>query len=281
MMNRKNLQRILLGEFSVQRMFKSLIFIYVSLCVWAFFFSDTLIFRPQPTSYQDSPEILKITADDGVKISAIYLPHPQAKYTLLYSHGNGEDLGDIRSVLESLQQMGFAVFAYDYRGYGTSQGTPSEQNSYRDVDSAYHYLTQKLGIPPNQIIAYGRSVGGAMAVDLAARQPVAGLILESPFTKAFLALTRVPIVPFDKFANIDKIKQVRCPVLVMHSRTDEVIPFAHGQQMFAAAGQPKRSLWINQGGHNDLPLVAAKEYQAAMIDFVQLVARTPAGAPKQ
>ncbi|MBW4577839.1 MAG: alpha/beta hydrolase [Aphanothece sp. CMT-3BRIN-NPC111] len=228
-----------------------------------------MIFQPQRSSYEDTSQIIKLTTSDGVQISAIYLPNPQARYTILYSHGNAEDLGDLLWVFTELREMGFAVFGYDYHGYGTSQGSPTERNVYRDIDAAYNYLTEQLGIPPQQIIAYGRSVGSGPAVDLATRQKVGGLILESPFLTAFRVLTRIPIVPFDKFRNIDKIKRVHCPVLVMHGKRDEVVPFSNGKKLFEAANEPKRFLWVDAATHNDLMEVADDQYAKALREFAQ------------
>lgn len=273
-MDKKTLKRLLWGDFSVKRMLKSAIFIYGCLCIWGYFFSESIIFQPHPSSYQDSKQILKLTTANGMQISAVYLPNPAAKYTLLFSHGNGEDLGDDLFMLRELQQMGFAVFAYDYQGYGTSQGKPTELNSYKDIDAAYNYLTQQLAIPSSRIIAYGRSIGSGPSVDLAYRQPLAGLILESPFTRVFLVRTRIPIVPFDKFRNIDKIKSVRCPVLVIHGKRDRVIPFSHGEQVFAAANQPKLSFWIDEADHNDVMEVAGENYAKKLREFVELVERS-------
>ncbi|MBD2086079.1 alpha/beta hydrolase [Coleofasciculus sp. FACHB-542] len=279
-MDKKKLKRLVFGEFSLKRLMRSAIFIYAFLCFYAYFFSDRMIFVPQPSSYRDSSEILKLTTTDGVQISAAYLPNPNATYTILYSHGNAEDLFDVLSVRQGLRDMGFEVFAYDYRGYGTSQGTPTERNSYRDIDAAYTYLTQQLGVPPNRIIAYGRSVGSGPAVDLASRQPLAGLIVESAFITAFRVLTRIPIVPFDRFRNLDKIKKVRCPVLVMHGRRDEVIPFWHGEQLFAAANEPKRFLWVDEAGHNDFGWVAAQKSEKAVREFAQLVEQSQRNLPR-
>lgn len=267
----RNIKSLLLGEFSVKRLMRSVIFIYACLCLWAYFFAEGKIFFPQPSSYQDNQDIIKLTASDGVQISAVYLPNPQAKYTLLFSHGNAEDLGYLRSLLLQLRNMGFSVFAYDYHGYGTSGGKPSEINTYRDIDAGYNYLTQKLGISPNRIIAYGRSVGTGPTVDLASRQRLAGLILESPFISAFRVVTRIPIVPFDKFNNLDKIKKINCPLLIMHGKADEVIPFAHGQQLYASALEPKQFFEVETATHNDVMLVAGTEYIKKIQQFISLI----------
>ncbi|MGK7920969.1 MAG: alpha/beta hydrolase [Trichodesmium sp.] len=270
-MDKKNIIRLLVGKFSILRLIRSTIIIYILIGFWAFFFSDRLIFLPRPSSYQQNQDFVKLESSDRVQITGLYLPLPKAKYTILYSHGNAEDLGDILPRLRDLRDIGFSIFAYDYQGYGTSQGKPSVKGAYQDINVAYEYLTQKLGIPPNQIIVYGRSVGGGPSVDLAARQPVAGLVIESSFTTAFRVLTRIPIYPFDKFPSIDKIKDINCPVLVMHGNADLVIPFSHGQQLFATANQPKLSLWVNGAGHNNLLEVAGEEYVKIMVEFARLV----------
>jgi fermentation-respiration switch protein FrsA (DUF1100 family) len=147
------------------------------------------------------------------------------KQFIFFAHGNAEDLGYIKSRLEKIRDLGFSVFAYDYRGYGTSEGTPTEKAAYQDIQTAYNYLTQTLKITPQQIIVFGRSVDGGSAVDVASKKPVAGLIVESSFTSIFRVVVSVPLLPFDKFTNLDKIKKVNCPVLIIHGKSDEIIPF--------------------------------------------------------
>lgn len=265
----KNLKRLLIGEFSAKRLFRSVIFVYVCLCLWAFFFTDRLIFRPPAASYADTPSTIKLFSNKAVRISARYFPNPKATYTLLYSHGNAEDVGVLEPLLQTIQDAGFAVFAYDYQGYGTSEGIPSEGNAYQDIEAAYNYLTQSLQIPASQIILYGRSVGGGPAVDLASREPVAGLVVESTFISAFRVITFLPLLPFDKFDNLSKIKKVNCPVLVIHGKADEVIPFWHGEALFKAVKQPKQFLWVEQAGHNDVVEVAGERYRQALQTFVK------------
>lgn len=230
-----------------------------------------MIFMPQPTSYQDTKDIIKISVTNTERISALYLPNPRSNYTLLYIHGNAEDLGDIRPVLARLHSWDFSVFAYDYRGYGTSDGTPSESNADRDADAVYRYLTQQLKIPASQIIVYGRSVGGGSATRLAAQNTVAGLILESTFTSIFRVVVPFPLLPFDKFTNLDRISKVRCPVLVMHGQADRTILISHGRSLDEAAPEPKMSLWIAGAGHNDLSDVAGDRYRQALLSFQQLI----------
>ena len=249
---------------------------YLALTVYGAFFADSIIFQPPSPGYRDDASVLKVTSADGARISAKYFPSANATFTLLFSHGNAEDIGYDTPFLEAIRDAGFSVFAYDYQGYGTSEGKPSEEHVYEDVEASYIYLTNTLHVSPSRIIPWGRSFGAAAAVDLAARHPVAGLIMESAFTSAFRVLTRIALLPFDKFPNLAKIRKVRCPVLVIHGKSDDVISFNHGQTLFAAANEPKRSYWVDRAGHNDLALVAGNRYLEELRKFAELVDRSEA-----
>ncbi len=248
-----------------------LLLIYAILFLYAHFQAEKLIFQPQPSSYRDTGQIIKLPSGGGTLISAIHLPNHAARYTILYSHGNAEDIGQLHPVLEAIRDAGFSVFAYDYRGYGTSSGSPSEAHAYRDADAAYEYLTTKLAIPADHIIALGRSLGGAVAVDLAHRRTLAGLIVESSFVSAYRVMTKIPLLPFDKFNSIAKIGDIHCPVQIIHGKADEVIPFWHGESLFGAAKQPKRATWIENAGHNNLLDMAGKDYGRTLREFAALV----------
>ncbi len=270
-LNRATLRKVLIGEFTWKRWVRSLLFIYTFFALYVFFRADSMIFLPQPASYADTEEILKVPVNESEKISAVYLPNDQATYTLLYIHGNAEDVGHIRPILDQLHSWGFSVFAYDYRGYGTSDGKPGERRAYQDADAAYTYLTQHLNVPPEQIIIYGRSVGGGSATELATRYPTAGLILESTFTSAFRVVVPFPLLPFDKFANLRRLDEVDQPVLILHGEADQTIPFEHGQALYDAASQPKAFLWIAEAGHDDFAWVAGDQLQQALLSFQDLV----------
>lgn len=242
---------------------------YLALNIFAFFYGERLIFLPRPRSYQDSPEILKLTTPNGEKISALHLPNSTATYTVLYSHGNAEDLGRIRQRLEHLRTLGVSVFAYDYRGYGTSQGKPSEQNVYQDIEAAYQYLITTLAMSPSQIILYGRSLGSGPSVEIASREPISGLILESPFTSIFRVITRIKILPFDRFDNLSKIAKVRCLVLFLHGTHDRLIPFHHSETLYKQVRSPKQLVAIAGADHNDLLEIAGTQYDQAIQTFLQ------------
>lgn len=265
------IKRFVIGEFSLKRIMRFFVILYLSVGIWAYFYAERIIFQPGVSSYQPAPDLLALTTVKGVKITALYLNNPNAQYTLLYSHGNAEDLGDNRFLLEEWRQLGFSVFAYDYPGYGTSEGKPSEQGTYEAIDAAYSYLTQQLKIKSDRIIIYGRSVGGGPSVDLASRQPAAGLILESTFTSTFRVRTVIPLYPFDVFNNIHKIKSVRCPIFIIHGTEDQMIPFAHGQKLFAAAPTPKLSFWVEKANHNNVIGVAGDRYIQKLEEFVKML----------
>lgn len=245
----------------------TLLFAYGILAVIALLFSDGMIFPNKPSSYTDNQRIIKIPIDNRKTISGIYLPHKRSQYTLLYSHGNYEDIGELYPTLESFQKFGFSVFAYDYPGYGTSDGRATEKGAYASINAAYEYLVDKLKIKPEKIIALGRSVGGGPAVDLASRKPLGGLILESTFVSAFRVMTKYPLLPWDKFSNISKINSVQCPILFIHGTEDEVVSFWHGKALMEKANKPKLYLWVEGAGHNDLIVFAGKTYWDTLDKF--------------
>ena len=232
---------------------------------------DGMIFRPPTHHYQDGPQILKVPVRGTSEvISAVYLPNTEAPFVILYNHGTGDDLGEISPLLEDMREHGYGVFAYDYEGYGTSSGTPSETSVYRDAEAAYDYLKEVLAVGPRQIIPYGFSLGGAPAVDLAARHEVRALILESTFVSAFRVRTRFALLPFDRFENLSKMPEVKCPVLVLHSRDDPLIGFWHAEELHRASPAG----WLvefQNGGHGDARIVEGKEYWSALTSFTTSV----------
>jgi fermentation-respiration switch protein FrsA (DUF1100 family) len=253
-------KRWVLGEWSRRRIARSVVEIYLLLLLAAVMIADRLIFRPPPASYHADKGMLRIPTADGGTIAAIYRPRPTSRFTLLVSHGNAEDLGHIESLLSDLGSMGFGVFAYDYRGYGASEGKPSESHVYADVDAAYDYLTGRLDVDPSHIIAYGRSLGTGPSVDLAARKPVGAVVLDSPFVSTSRVMTRWPLFPFDRFPNLAKIGRINKPLLVVHGRQDTIVPFWHGERLYEEARPPKLHLWVD-AGHVDAIDVARDAYE--------------------
>ncbi len=251
---------------------------YAGIALIAYFFADSLIFPAPPASYRDTADVLKLEVAPDVSISALFRPAPDAEVTILYSHGNGEDLGRIEVLLDAFRARGFSAFGYDYEGYGTSQGRPSERAVYRDVEAAFDYLVEVRRIPPRRIIAYGFSVGGGPAAHLASRHELGGLILDSTFVSALRVITRARLFPFDEFDIASRLPSVGCPVLVMHSKDDPVISFWHGERLFEAAPLPKHSQWFERAGHGGAPWAEAERYWPALEKFAALVAERARGA---
>lgn len=269
------MRRCEIGELSWRRLFHSVMLIVLTVYgivgICGGFFADLLIFYPQPPTYSDGNPYQKLPTPEGDILTIRYLRHPHASHTILYSHGNAEDLGDIASILEAFYAHGFSVMAYDYSGYGTSAGSPSEQAAYANILAVYHYLCHQQHLDPERLIVFGRSVGGGPSVELAYRQPVGGLVLESVFTSVFRILTKIPIFPFDKFDNLSKITAIRCPILVIHGKQDEVVPFWHGAALYKKANFPKMHLWVETADHNDTLWVAGEKYWTTLSKFKESI----------
>ena len=247
-----------------------LIVFFVTLCVLGIFISDVFIFRSKAASYTDESlvNVIKIATKDGTKISAMYFENPKAEYTVLVSHGNSEDIKKSSKFAKELVDHGFSAMVYDYYGYGTSEGKPSEYNSYLAVTSAYDYLLKQKNVQSRKIISYGHSLGSALASYLAETQPVGGLVIEGAFTTAFRVLTIVPLVPFDKFRTISRIENIDMPKLIIHGKKDNVIQFWHGEELYQKAKAPKDFLWIDNAGHVDVRKLESKKYWKKWDDLV-------------
>ncbi len=242
---------------------------YGLLAAYAYFFSDRELFFPEHGSMQKPVGFMKIPDGKGEHLAALYLPNAEAKYTVWYFHGNAETLGDLEVRMLDFQRNGYAVFAVEYPGYGLNSGDPTEEGIYEATEIGLKYLEETLGVGPESIVAYGRSLGGGPAVALAADERIGGLILESAFTSAFRVVTRVRLLPFDKFDNLAKMPTVRCPVLMIHGLNDRIVPPSHGNTLYHAVRAPKQKLWVKYAGHNDLLDWAGPDYWKALGDFTR------------
>jgi len=212
---------------------------------------------------------------DGVKLHAWWLPatQPDGAPVLLWFHGNAGNITNRAHNLSLLAERDVGVLLVDYRGYGKSEGRPTEAGVYLDGLAAYDYLTRERGVAPNQIICFGRSLGTPVALHVALERPVAGLVLESPFKNAKAMAKRVmPIVPIwpfirSKFDNVGRVPGVSVPVLVMHGDRDEIVPFEQGQAVFEAAPEPKEFYRLEGAGHNDTYLVGGEPYFQKLMGF--------------
>jgi uncharacterized protein len=221
-------------------------------------------------AYQD----VVLTTADGVRVHGWWVPG-RTDVTWLWLHGNA---GNVSHRLEQMalihRRLGVNLFILGYRGYGRSEGQPGEQGTYHDADAALAYLRALPEVSADKIVLYGQSLGAAVAVDVAVREPVAGLILEAPFA-SIPAMARavypfLPVWPFlrTRYDSLTKIPEVHAPVLILHSPDDEVVPYQQGRDLFAAAREPKRFYTITGAGHNDPYLRGGAGYWEALAAFV-------------
>jgi hypothetical protein len=210
---------------------------------------------------------------DEEAIHGWFIPHENARATLLYFHGNAGNISDRVESVKMLHSLELNVFIIDYRGYGQSTGTPSEAGTYRDARAAWNYLTETRNISAENIVLYGRSLGGAIAVELATRVQPGALIIGSTFTSARdMARKMFPYVPVGILMSISynsekRITNVHSPTLITHSVNDDLIPFELGKRLFNAANEPKQFVEL-RGGHNDNVFVSRDEYLSAIHSFI-------------
>ena len=236
-------------------------------------------FAVLPRTYGLASEEVELRAEDGVRLGAWFVPAaggPLAgrKLVVLFCHGNAGNISDRVTKAELLHRLGLSVLLFDYRGYGTSGGRPSEKGTYRDAEAAWRWLTAARRVPPERIVLYGESLGTAVAVETALRHPPRALILESPFTsvddmarEVFSPLPMQWVVTFH-YDTLSKMPRLGCPVLVLHSSRDEIVPYRMGRRVFEAAPEPKEFLEL-EGSHDDGWLEAGPAYPAALRAFLE------------
>lgn len=246
-----------------------ILLVYLSGCVLASSMQNAAMFPVPQRSYDKTLTGLINLTDDEKPIYAVWLKNAEATYTILYCHGNGEDLGYNYPILNYLHKSGFSVLGFDYEGYGLSYGKPTEKGCYRSINAAYSFLREKQNIPARNIIVLGFSVGSGSATDLATREPIGALILQSPFLSAYRVVTGIKILPFDAFDNLAKIKKVNVPLLVIHGTHDNVIPFSHGKTLFEKANvfPQNKFISVDGAGHNNIPFIMGANYVNAIKSF--------------
>lgn len=226
-----------------------------------------------PSDYGFEYESVNFATDDGLDLHGWWIPAEPERAVLLFFHGNAGNIGDRLDSIEIFHRLGLAVFIVDYRGYGSSEGSPSEKGTYLDGRAAWRYLTEQRGVDPSRIAVFGRSLGAAVATKLATKNAPRALILESAFTSVpDMAATLFPVLPVRhvvgmSYDNLKRIGKIRCPVLIVHSRDDEIIPFEHGKRLFEAATEPKEFLEIRHG-HNDGFVLSGALYVDGLANFL-------------
>ena len=266
-------------------------FLIIALCVYAgivalvYFRQSSLVYYPSVASASllATPqhiglafEDVELVSDDGIRLHGWFVPADEARATLLFFHGNAGNISHRLDSIAIFNRMKLDVFIVDYRGYGLSDGWPSESGTYRDAEAAWTYLVETREIDTERIIVFGRSLGASIAAWLASRQKPAALILESGFSSVpSMARRLYPYLPVEwlskfRYDTREYVANVACPVLVVHSRDDEIVPYDEGRLVFDAAPANRQFLEL-RGGHNNGFLVTGKTYSDGLDRFIAAV----------
>jgi uncharacterized protein len=258
---------------------------YAALVAILWFRQESMLFLPgipsraiaaTPADIGLEFESLDILTADGETLHAWFVPARKERGVLLFFHGNAGNISHRLDSLRIFHQLGLSVLIVDYRGYGRSTGRPSERGTHEDARAAWRHLVEDRGVPPERVIFFGRSLGGAVATWLATEHPPRGLIVESTFRSVpELAAELYWFLPVRRLARIEYpverlVEEVQAPVLVVHSREDEIIPFHHGEAIYAAAPGPKKLLEL-RGGHNTGFLISEPRYIAGLDAFLESI----------
>jgi fermentation-respiration switch protein FrsA (DUF1100 family) len=259
---------------------------YAAVVALVYFFQSHLVYFPHigraiaatPKAYGLPFEAVTIATADGERIAGWWVPVAQPGGTVLVFHGNAGNISHRLDYLAMFNGLGHAVLIVDYRGYGESTGTPSEEGTYRDAEAAWRWLTQVRGTAPGDIVVFGESLGGAVAAWLAARvPPPRAVVLASTFTSVpDLGAQVYPFLPvrlISRFGydTIGAVRAIKAPLLIAHSREDDIIPYSHGRALFEAAAGPRQFLEL-AGGHNDGFIFARQEWVAQLGAFLERAA---------
>ncbi|MEN8131610.1 MAG: alpha/beta hydrolase [Pseudomonadota bacterium] len=248
--------------------------LYTAYAATLFFSQERLLFLPHvpgremgatPRAIGLDYQTISLHTQDGIKLYGWFVPAAGARKTLLFFHGNAGNISHRLDSIRIFHDLGLDVLIFDYRGYGRSSGEPSEQGVYLDAQAAWKYLREIRGMKQDQIILFGRSLGGAIAAWLAARTRPGAVIIESAFTSVpDMAARFYPLVPVRllarlQFNTLDAMSSIQSPVLISHSPEDEIIPFSHGKAIYEAAPSPKQFIELT-GGHNEGHLLSSHSY---------------------
>ena len=255
--------------------------LYAILAVLAMFFEEKFIFFPDtyPTGNWTLPsgaEDVFITTSDKVELHAWWIPNEKASHTFLWLHGNAGNITHRKYILEHLKTLGINILMLDYRGYGRSEGIPSEKGLYTDAEAAHDFLVNTKNISPRSIIVFAQSLGTPVGAELMLRRECGGAILEAPFTSAKEMAMKIIPIPLgwaikSEFDTLSKIKKINKPILIVHGTADSVVPFEHGKRVFESANAPKTFIELPNIGHNDQWENANKKYLESIITFLKLL----------
>lgn len=268
-----------------------LLILFGAIALTLMIFEKRFLFHPetehaaQPNALGLPYEDVIIRAPDGVRIHGWFLPHRAARATLLFLHGNAGNISHRLPKARRLHDIGLQVLLLDYRGYGRSEGRMSEAGAYRDARAAWETLRARPDVDETRVVCFGESLGGAVAIDLAARVPCRALIVESSFTSiSELVGDLVPFPPIrwlvsNRFDSLRKLPRVEAPILFIHGTADDLVPVRHAHRLFAAARGPKDLFEVPGAGHNDVHLVAGRRWADRIAAFLDNALRYEAPRP--
>ena len=255
---------------------------YAGLCLYMYLFQSRYVYYPSSTVHADPEDIgldfqdLRLTVEDETVHAWAVPPSADSSKWVVYCHGNAGNIGHRLDMIQLFHELGFGVMIFDYRGYGESTGKPTEANTYADALAAWNWLTAEHGVAEEDVIVFGRSLGGAIAAWLAVETSPGALVLDSAFTSIpDMGKRLYPYLPVRLFARIrypteKYVEQVKCPVLVLHSPTDEIVPFEFGRRLFEAASEPKTFVELD-GGHNDARGGEGWDYTSRLVDGLEKI----------
>ncbi|PMR72213.1 alpha/beta hydrolase [Halomonas heilongjiangensis] len=267
------------------RFLVGLVLVYALVVSLAWGFQSRLLYLPHlgrehvgtPADLGLAWEPVTLSTEDGLSLDAWWIPADAPRASLLFFHGNAGNISHRLASIAQFHRLGLSVLILDYRGYGRSEGSPSEAGTARDARAGWRWLVEEAEAPPGEVVLFGRSLGAAVAAELASsltgEASPAAVILESPFRSVpKLAQRLYPFLPARWLVRFDYdteayVRRIAAPLLVIHSREDEIIPFAEGRLVFAAAGEPKRLLEI-RGGHNTGFVDSEPDYSAGIDAFL-------------
>lgn len=274
------MEKITIGLKSI---IKRLAFAYIVICISMFVMQRHLMYLPittinSPASYglTDFSNETLVTKDFTLidsydtKIQTWYHAAKENHPTIVFFHGNGGNLANRAEFFSLLRDASFGVLALDYRGYGASEDSPSEEGFYQDARETMNYATKTLSLPNNKIIIYGESIGSGVAVQMATEYKIAALVLQSPFTsmtntvKYHYPWLPVDLLLKDRYESINKIANIHVPLLLFHGEIDDIVPATQGKGLFAHANEPKQAIYFPNKGHNDLEL---QKLTNAVVEF--------------
>jgi len=260
-----------------------LIIIIASVCAVSialvYIFQPHFVYYPIRTLSADPSSIglwfkdVRFETADGVQLTGWFIPCNDARGVILFCHGNAGNISHRLDSIAIFNRLGLDVFIFDYQGYGESEGKPTEYGTYQDAEAAWQYLIEERKVSPKRVVVFGRSIGGALAAWLAQHHSPGALILESTFTSlqdAAATIYHFPLIRrFVRFGynTAEHLAGVNCPILVVHSRDDEIMSFHHGQRLFELAGEPKTFLEIT-GTHNEGFITSGRHYEEGLDAFI-------------